>query len=73
MAEDAEAEAEQHLMASSWSNFITLVRGKTGPAEQLDYHCSVFCLLTLLVMLAVGEGKTSSWRLPDEMLREKAC
>ena len=50
-AEDAQAEAEQHLTKSSWSSFMASVKRKDseredGPAEQLDYHCSVFCLLT---------------------------
>ena len=76
-AEDAEAEAEQHLTASSWSKHMVSRKRKEseredGPAEQLDYHCSVFCLLTLLVMIAVGARKTSSWKLPDDMLKEKA-
>ena len=76
-AEDAQAEAEQHLTASSWSKHMVSRKRKEseredGPAEQLDYHCSVFCLLTLLVMIAVGVRKTSSWKLPDDMLKEKA-
>ena len=58
---DAAAESELHLTTSSWSSLMSASRNEAssriqgGHEEQSEYHCSPFCLLSLLVKFA-NEG-----------------
>ena len=77
---DAAAESELHLTTSSWSSLMSASRNEAssrmqgGNVEQSEYHCSPFCLLSLLVKFAVEDNpKNSSWNLPGSMVKTQAA